>query len=73
MVKPWCGFAMAFNAGNYHGVHAVTSGQRCALAAWYTLDKRFDETAHTIAKNIMKDLEGKPLGPPASSRMHGDL
>ena len=73
MVRPRCGMAVAFDAGIYHGVHAVTSGQRCALAVWFTLDKNFDEAAHGEARKILQDLEGKPQGPPLHSHHGGEL
>ena len=34
---------MGFNAGEYHGVKAVTKGQRCALAMWLTHDANYKE------------------------------
>uniref|UniRef100_A0A8C9WUM9 procollagen-proline 3-dioxygenase n=1 Tax=Sander lucioperca TaxID=283035 RepID=A0A8C9WUM9_SANLU len=39
-VKPMCGRMVGFSSGgeNPHGVKAVTSGQRCAVALWFTLD-----------------------------------
>ena len=53
---------VAFNAGNYHGVKAVLSGQRCAVALWYTLDPRYNEEAHSIARDIIAKVD-KPQGP----------
>lgn len=36
---------MGFSSGteNPHGVKAVTRGQRCAIALWFTLDARHSE------------------------------
>uniref|UniRef100_A0A8C3B221 procollagen-proline 3-dioxygenase n=1 Tax=Cyclopterus lumpus TaxID=8103 RepID=A0A8C3B221_CYCLU len=44
-VKPLCGRMVGFSSGgeNPHGVKAVTSGQRCAVALWFTLDPLFRE------------------------------
>uniref|UniRef100_A0AAR2JUY5 procollagen-proline 3-dioxygenase n=1 Tax=Pygocentrus nattereri TaxID=42514 RepID=A0AAR2JUY5_PYGNA len=47
VVKPQCGRVVAFGAGkeNPHGVRAVTKGQRCAIALWFTLDPKHNEKA----------------------------
>uniref|UniRef100_A0A674CMA1 procollagen-proline 3-dioxygenase n=1 Tax=Salmo trutta TaxID=8032 RepID=A0A674CMA1_SALTR len=44
-VKPKCGRMVGFSSGgeNPHGVRAVTRGQRCAVALWFTLDPLFRE------------------------------
>uniref|UniRef100_A0A4W3GM17 procollagen-proline 3-dioxygenase n=1 Tax=Callorhinchus milii TaxID=7868 RepID=A0A4W3GM17_CALMI len=44
-VKPDCGRLVSFSSGseNPHGVEAVTKGQRCGLAIWFTLDPRQTE------------------------------
>lgn len=44
-VRPQCGRVVAFGAGkeNPHGVRAVTKGQRCAVALWFTLDPAHEE------------------------------
>uniref|UniRef100_A0A8D0GCR5 procollagen-proline 3-dioxygenase n=1 Tax=Sphenodon punctatus TaxID=8508 RepID=A0A8D0GCR5_SPHPU len=44
-VQPQCGRAVGFTSGseNPHGVKAVTKGQRCAIALWFTLDPRHSE------------------------------
>lgn len=41
-VKPSCGRLVGFTSGpvNPHGVTAVTAGRRCALALWFTTEKR---------------------------------
>ncbi|MGH0119749.1 UNVERIFIED_CONTAM: hypothetical protein FKN15_025628 [Acipenser sinensis] len=40
-VSPRCGRLLGFTSGsdNPHGVRAVTRGQRCALALWFTLQE----------------------------------
>ncbi|TNN54529.1 Prolyl 3-hydroxylase 3 [Liparis tanakae] len=42
-VKPSCGRLVGFSSGpvNPHGVTAVTSGRRCALALWFTKEKMY--------------------------------
>ncbi len=49
---------MAFSAGfeNLHGVLGIKQGTRCALALWFTLDKRYDETQRYEAAEILKKL-----------------
>ncbi|CAJ1051909.1 prolyl 3-hydroxylase 1 [Xyrichtys novacula] len=49
-VHPQCGRVVGFGAGkeNPHGVRAVTKGQRCAVALWFTLDPAHEEKVHTI-------------------------
>ena len=44
-VQPQCGRAVGFSSGteNPHGVKAVSRGQRCAIALWFTLDARHSE------------------------------
>ncbi|KAI5101570.1 prolyl 3-hydroxylase 2, partial [Silurus meridionalis] len=44
-VKPRCGRMVGFSSGgeNPHGVRAVTRGQRCAVAIWFTLDPLYRE------------------------------
>ena len=48
-VKPMCGRMVGFSSGgeNPHGVKAITSGQRCAVALWFTLDPLFRELVST--------------------------
>lgn len=48
-MKPQCGRLVAFNAGEYHGVKAVTSGRRCAIAVWFTLDRHKAEKSRQAA------------------------
>lgn len=40
---PSCGRLVGFSSGpvNPHGVSAVTSGRRCALALWFTKEKLY--------------------------------
>lgn len=72
-LRPKCGRLVGFNASNYHGVKAVLSGQRCAIAMWYTLDSKYDEAAHGIAHNILDKLhkQYKLQGPPKNDDTHG--
>ena len=56
-VMPKCGRMVGFNAGNYHGVQAVRSGQRCAIAMWYTLDPTHREQAHDSLYEALASLE----------------
>lgn len=44
-IKPKCGRMISFSSGgeNPHGVKAVTKGQRCAVALWFTLDPLYRE------------------------------
>uniref|UniRef100_A0A8C4ECP8 procollagen-proline 3-dioxygenase n=1 Tax=Dicentrarchus labrax TaxID=13489 RepID=A0A8C4ECP8_DICLA len=50
-VRPQCGRVVGFGAGkeNPHGVRAVTKGQRCAVALWFTLDPTHEEKVRTIS------------------------
>lgn len=52
-VRPRCGRVVGFGAGreNPHGVRAVTGGQRCAVALWFTLDPAHEEKVRTIAED----------------------
>uniref|UniRef100_A0A3P8WJ50 procollagen-proline 3-dioxygenase n=1 Tax=Cynoglossus semilaevis TaxID=244447 RepID=A0A3P8WJ50_CYNSE len=53
-VRPQCGRVIGFGAGkeNPHGVKAVTKGQRCAVALWFTLDPAHEEKVWRIFQNI---------------------
>ncbi|XP_066527551.1 prolyl 3-hydroxylase 1 [Hoplias malabaricus] len=55
VVKPQCGRVVAFGAGkeNPHGVRAVTKGQRCALALWFTLDPTHKEKERIQAEELL--------------------
>ncbi|CAG08055.1 unnamed protein product [Tetraodon nigroviridis] len=51
-VKPRCGRMVGFSSGgeNPHGVKAVTGGQRCAVALWFTLDPLFRELVKVLCR-----------------------
>ncbi|XP_071350885.1 prolyl 3-hydroxylase 1 [Trachinotus anak] len=55
-VRPQCGRAVGFGAGkeNPHGVRAVTKGQRCAVALWFTLDPAHEEKERIQAEDMLK-------------------
>ncbi|XP_040890961.1 prolyl 3-hydroxylase 1 [Toxotes jaculatrix] len=55
-VRPQCGRVVAFGAGkeNPHGVRAVTKGQRCAVALWFTLDPAHEEKERIQAQDMLK-------------------
>ena len=71
-LKPECGRAVAFSAGleNLHGVAGIREGRRCALALWFTLRQKHDETQRKVAWGILqkakeqKRLEELPLFTP---------
>uniref|UniRef100_A0A3P8THY5 procollagen-proline 3-dioxygenase n=1 Tax=Amphiprion percula TaxID=161767 RepID=A0A3P8THY5_AMPPE len=52
-VHPQCGRVVGFGAGkeNPHGVRAVTKGQRCAVALWFTLDPAHEEKVWMTSVN----------------------
>ncbi|XP_035517012.1 prolyl 3-hydroxylase 1 [Morone saxatilis] len=54
-VRPQCGRVVGFGAGkeNPHGVRAVTKGQRCAVALWFTLDPTHEEKERIQAQDIL--------------------
>uniref|UniRef100_A0A4W6FGU2 procollagen-proline 3-dioxygenase n=1 Tax=Lates calcarifer TaxID=8187 RepID=A0A4W6FGU2_LATCA len=58
-VKPRCGRMVGFSSGgeNPHGVKAVTSGQRCAVALWFTLDPLFRELERLQADEVIQALD----------------
>ena len=63
-LSPKPGRLVAFHNGvhNLHGVKAVTSGRRCALAMWYTMDPAQHEKGqeiHEAARNILIALKLK--------------
>ncbi|KAF6026717.1 LEPRE1 [Bugula neritina] len=60
-VKPKCGRLVAFNAGDYHGVKAVRSGRRCALAVWFTLDPHHSEQSRADARDMLDKLHNHNL------------
>ncbi|XP_041837682.1 prolyl 3-hydroxylase 1 [Melanotaenia boesemani] len=55
-VHPRCGRVVGFGAGkeNPHGVRAVTKGQRCAVALWFTLDPAHQEKERIQAQDMLK-------------------
>uniref|UniRef100_A0A1A8JE94 procollagen-proline 3-dioxygenase n=1 Tax=Nothobranchius kuhntae TaxID=321403 RepID=A0A1A8JE94_NOTKU len=55
-VHPRCGRVVGFGAGkeNPHGVRAVTKGQRCAVALWFTLDPSHEEKERIQAQDMLK-------------------
>lgn len=57
-VQPQCGRTVGFSSGseNPHGVKAVTRGQRCAIALWFTLDARHSERDRVQADDLVKML-----------------
>uniref|UniRef100_A0A673WPP7 procollagen-proline 3-dioxygenase n=1 Tax=Salmo trutta TaxID=8032 RepID=A0A673WPP7_SALTR len=60
-VKPKCGRMVGFSSGgeNPHGVRAVTRGQRCAVALWFTLDPLFRELERLQADEVMQALDNQ--------------
>ncbi|KAL4225364.1 procollagen-proline 3-dioxygenase [Mactra antiquata] len=58
-LSPKCGRLVAFNAGEYHGVKAVTKGKRCAIAMWYTHKLDFVEVSRLHAQ---RTLDKQSLG-----------
>ncbi|XP_033938949.1 prolyl 3-hydroxylase 1 [Pseudochaenichthys georgianus] len=55
-VRPQCGRVVGFGAGreNPHGVRAVTKGQRCAVALWFTLDPVHQEKERIQAEEMLR-------------------
>ncbi|KAI3369620.1 hypothetical protein L3Q82_025330 [Scortum barcoo] len=55
-VRPQCGRVVGFGAGkeNPHGVRAVTKGQRCAVALWFTQDPAHEEKERIQAQDLLK-------------------
>ncbi|KAK7098828.1 prolyl 3-hydroxylase 2-like isoform X2 [Littorina saxatilis] len=56
-LRPKCGRLVGFNAKEFHGVKAVRSGVRCALALWFTLNRNFKELAHSHAKKVLQSIQ----------------
>ncbi|KAK4871674.1 hypothetical protein RN001_015798 [Aquatica leii] len=54
-IKPKCGRMIGFSSGaeNLHGVKAVTRGTRCAIAIWFTFNKKYKENDRTIAYKLL--------------------
>ncbi|XP_069473557.1 prolyl 3-hydroxylase 2 isoform X3 [Ambystoma mexicanum] len=57
-IKPRCGRLVGFSSGgeNPHGVKAVTRGQRCAVALWFTLDPLYRELERVEADDVIATL-----------------
>ncbi|XP_072474952.1 prolyl 3-hydroxylase 2 isoform X1 [Notamacropus eugenii] len=55
-IKPKCGRMVSFSSGreNPHGVKAVTKGQRCAVALWFTLDPLYRELERLQADEMIR-------------------
>lgn len=58
-IKPKCGRMISFSSGgeNPHGVKAVTKGQRCAVALWFTLDPLYRELERIQADEVIAILD----------------
>ncbi|XP_056421407.1 prolyl 3-hydroxylase 2 isoform X1 [Hyla sarda] len=63
-IKPKCGRLVGFSSGgeNPHGVKAVTSGQRCAVALWFTLDPMYRELERLQADEVIRSLDQDSKG-----------
>lgn len=55
IVRPRCGRVVVFSAGgeNLHGVQAVRSGKRCAVALWFTQDEEYLEYERVVAETML--------------------
>ncbi|MED6257002.1 Prolyl 3-hydroxylase 2 [Ataeniobius toweri] len=62
-IKPKCGRLVGFSSGgeNPHGVKAVTGGQRCAVALWFTLDPLYRELERLQADEVIQALDTKSV------------
>lgn len=62
-VKPRCGRLVGFSSGgeNPHGVRAVTRGQRCAVAIWFTLDPLYRELERLQADEVVQSLDDQHM------------
>lgn len=60
-IKPQCGRMVGFSSGgeNPHGVRAVTRGQRCAVALWFTLDPLYRELERLQADEVVQALDNQ--------------
>uniref|UniRef100_A0A5F4VZN5 procollagen-proline 3-dioxygenase n=1 Tax=Callithrix jacchus TaxID=9483 RepID=A0A5F4VZN5_CALJA len=63
-IKPKCGRMISFSSGgeNPHGVKAVTKGQRCAVALWFTLDPLYRELERIQADEVIAILDEEQQG-----------
>uniref|UniRef100_A0A3B4A4N5 procollagen-proline 3-dioxygenase n=1 Tax=Periophthalmus magnuspinnatus TaxID=409849 RepID=A0A3B4A4N5_9GOBI len=68
-VRPRCGRVVGFGSGkeNPHGVRAVTKGQRCAVALWFTLDPAHEEKERIQAGDMLK-MFATPVNPEFSQK-----
>ncbi|XP_053167898.1 prolyl 3-hydroxylase 2 [Hemicordylus capensis] len=66
-IKPKCGRMISFSSGgeNPHGVKAVTKGQRCAVALWFTLNPLYRELERIQADEVIAALDQERLGGPS--------
>ncbi|XP_026581334.1 prolyl 3-hydroxylase 2-like [Pseudonaja textilis] len=64
-IRPKCGRMVSFSSGgeNPHGVKAVTRGQRCAVALWFTLNPLYRELERIQADEIIALLDHQPFSP----------
>ncbi|KAM6442832.1 prolyl 3-hydroxylase 2 isoform 2-T2 [Liasis olivaceus] len=64
-IKPKCGRMISFSSGgeNPHGVKAVTRGQRCAVALWFTLNPLYRELERIQADEVIAALDQEYFGP----------
>ncbi|XP_049321333.1 prolyl 3-hydroxylase 2 isoform X1 [Astyanax mexicanus] len=60
-IKPRCGRMVGFSSGgeNPHGVRAVTRGQRCAVALWFTMDPLYREMERLQADEVVQALDNQ--------------
>ncbi|XP_054023668.1 prolyl 3-hydroxylase 3 [Dryobates pubescens] len=60
-VHPKCGRLVAFSSGkeNPHGVWAVRSGRRCAVALWYTHSREHAEQEQLKAEELIEQRDVK--------------
>ncbi|KAJ7324628.1 hypothetical protein JRQ81_017648, partial [Phrynocephalus forsythii] len=65
-IKPKCGRMISFSSGgeNPHGVKAVTRGQRCAVALWFTLNPLYRELERIQADEVIAALDQERFGSP---------
>ncbi|MBN3299691.1 P3H3 hydroxylase, partial [Amia calva] len=80
-VSPQCGRLVGFSSGpvNPHGVYAVTAGRRCALAMWFTLERKHrdmereevDAVWGAEGQKVMAEKEDESPQPPRSGRSEG--
>ncbi|KAI6051524.1 prolyl 3-hydroxylase 2 [Marmota monax] len=63
-IKPKCGRMISFSSGgeNPHGVKAVTKGQRCAVALWFTLNPLYRELERIKADEVIAILDQEQQG-----------